>query len=175
MMKKMVVCFLAVFMTSLFVQAEETQSEEQIPVRIAQAGQKTPAEASLTKMVAYCFLIVLLGGGTIWYVRKSRKQSNTQAKATDIKILSQLHLAPKRQLTLIRVSGETLLIGVTEHQITMLKSLSLLDEEIPEELPKSFSKTMLANESSREEDEDFSISGIRDVVSQKLKQLRPLQ
>ncbi len=78
-----------------------------------------------------------------------------------------------------------MLIGMTDHNINMIKSLSLLDEDVPEEINHSFQtvfqKTEVQAQSNsqaqvakNEEPEDFSISGIRDFVSTRLKNMRSL-
>ena len=87
----------------------------------------------------------------------------------------------------MRVAGESILIGITEQNINMLKSLSLLDDEVPEEAPSHFSNVMgalgatsskssIAEADSDEEDgEDFSFGGIKDIVSKRLKGMRNLE
>ncbi len=89
----------------------------------------------------------------------------------------------------MRVAGESILIGITDHNISMIKSLSLLDDEVPEEAPKSFghvlgdfheeektsSKKRSAKESELDSDEEFAIRGIKDIVSKRLKGMRSFQ
>ena len=125
---------------------------------------------------------------------------------TQIKVLQQHYLGPKKSLAIVRVAGESILVGITDHNISMIKSLSLLDDEVPEEAPQSFGKVMggfktdsvgFTEDENTEEapaarvsfksrgntqaskeldaDEEFAISGIKDIVSKRLKGMRSFQ
>jgi flagellar biogenesis protein FliO len=47
-----------------------------------------------------------------------------------MKILNHLPLGPKKYLTVVEVAGETLLLGVTDYSVNLIKSLALLDEDL---------------------------------------------
>ncbi|MNL52949.1 hypothetical protein D3C87_1761610 [compost metagenome] len=73
----------------------------------------------------------------------------------------------------------------------MIKSLSLLDDEVPEETPVNFESTMgdfddeeapvkptkmkKTAATDLDADEEFAISGIKDIVSKRLKGMRSFQ
>jgi flagellar protein FliO/FliZ len=151
---------------------------------------------------------VMLGVAASFGMKKwSASARGRVAKNARIKVLTQHHLGPKKSLMIVEVAGESMLIGVTDSNISMLKSLSLIDDEIPEQLPHSFENAIeqnfiesenhakprlkesraqrtLAAASSLEtaledhdEGENFALHGlseIRDKVSTRLKNMRPL-
>jgi flagellar protein FliO/FliZ len=105
-------------------------------------------------------------------MRKTPSKRNSQ-----VKILTQHYLGPKKSLAIIRVAGESMLIGVTDQNINLIKTLALLDEEIPQDTPKDFSKSLdkSMNEfSSEDETEEFSFSKIKDFVSGRLKNMKEI-
>ena len=71
---------------------------------------------------------------------------------------------------LSRVAGESMLVGITDQQINLIKSLSLLDEEIPDKVPLDFEKTLkekniteVKDKKSEEVPGGFNLSSIDDV------------
>ena len=156
--------------------------ENEILVNLESTKKASAAESPLLRVFASICIVGILGFGAYYLVRKYRF-GNPKAQATQIKVLSQHYLGPKKSLAIIRVAGESILVGITDHNISMIKSLSLLDEDIPEETPKEFHSVFnLArnqNETSSEKEtearEDFSISGIKDFVSLKMKNMRSLE
>ncbi len=107
-----------------------------------------------------------------------------------IKVLSQHYLGPKKSLAIVHVAGESILIGVTDQNISMIKSLSLIDDEVPANLPNTFGQTLAVTENAAaatpvnavgataekakpyELDEEFSFSNVTDSVSKKIKSMR---
>ncbi len=156
--------------------------ENEILVNLESTKKAAAAESPLLRVFASICIVGILGFGAYYLVRKYRF-GNPQAQATQIKVLSQHYLGPKKSLAIIRVAGESILVGITDHNISMIKSLSLLDEDIPEETPKEFHSvfnlTRKQNETAPDKDgearEEFSISGIKDFVSLKMKNMRSLE
>ncbi len=114
------------------------------------------------------------GGGEVWKIR-----DRITNRIFALKILSQHYLGPKKSLAIVRVAGESILIGVTDQNISMIKALSLLDDELPNVLPKNFEdalteKTEMMSEAEAAED-DFTFAGLKTTVAQKLKSMRSLQ
>ena len=89
-------------------------------------------------------------------------------------MLNQHHLGPKKSLTIIRVAGEAILIGVTDQSITHIKTLSLMDDELPESVPASFKTELNANfEEEEVEEENFAYgTSVKDTISKRLKGLK---
>ncbi len=125
-------------------------------------------------------MVGLLGGGVFWFLKKYAVPKGVKSQ-TQIKVLQQHYLGPKKSLAIVRVAGESILIGVTDSNITMIKSLSLLDDEVPEETPATFSKILSSSKNettkddSRDDSEDFSFGGIKDKVSKRLRGMRDLE
>lgn len=172
-------------------------AEDQIPLNIETA--KKPAEGgSTTAKALMSMAIVLILTGSGYYFVRRYKFSNTINKSNmQIKVLSQHYLGPKKSLAIIHVAGESILVGVTDHNISMIKSLSLIDDEVPASLPNTFGQTMAKVEADGgagtaaaaagakaatgtgsaatvpvELDEEFSFTNVTDTVSKKLRSMR---
>lgn len=166
------------------VEAKTVKAETDIPVVLE--TQKKEAAASDTKsklMISLLMIAALIAGGYA-LVKKIRQQGKTRDLMPQIKILTQHHMGPKKSLAIIRVAGESILIGVTDQNISLIKTLSLLDEDIPDTTPQTFAEAMPKDifktkipsikMHSKIAEEDFSFVGIKDAVSEKLKDMRNL-
>ena len=151
--------------------AEKTEAE--IPVQLEAPAKIADTSSHLGRAMAAVAIFSVLGIGAFLYVRRNAKP-NAKNQQTQIKVLTQHWLGPKKQLSIIRVAGETILIGITDSQISHIKTLSLVDEEIPEDVPANFNGAMKKFDVQESEDE-FAISGLRDFVSKKLKGMRTLE
>ncbi len=107
-------------------------------------------------------------------VQKMGGKSGHSAIAKNITILTQKSIGPKKNLMLIRVAGETILLGVTDHNINHIKTLSLMEDEIPSFTEPKFSKQLKQKiektkdepsvlEKEPEEVDGFAISRMDDV------------
>jgi flagellar protein FliO/FliZ len=168
---------------------KDVRSEAEIPLNL-DANKKAATEGSSVFRILFTLSILgLVGAGAYVFLRKY-SVPKAMKHQTQIKVLQQHYLGPKKSLAIVRVAGESILIGVTEHNISMIKPLSLLDDEIPEEAPESFGRVLGSqrpqadfDEPRGEErktktldaDEEFAISGIKDIVSKRLKGMRSLQ
>jgi flagellar protein FliO/FliZ len=159
------------------------KAESEIPVRLESSKKASESDSPLFRMLAGLAIVGLLAAGSLVYVKKIKKGKFSSEPAPDIKVLTQHYLGPKKSLAIIRVAGESILIGVTDQNISLIKELSLLDEDIPEHVPSKFKLKAdrdLNNNSASEFDneygrDEFSFSGIKDVVTTKLKNMRTLQ
>jgi flagellar protein FliO/FliZ len=108
--------------------------------------------------------------------------------------VSQQSLGAKKSLAVIRVAGEDILIGITDYNISMIKSLSFLDDEVEEKVPDHFVSELnrvtddfltlgrvpaLKDQPKKKTaaqpyEEQYSFANIKDIVSDKLKEMRPL-
>ncbi|KYG68432.1 polar flagellar assembly protein FliO [Bdellovibrio bacteriovorus] len=170
----------------------DNRKESEIPLNLDKNKKAASEGGGFFRILFTLSILGLVGTGAFIFLRK---YSVPKAKKhqTQIKVLQQHFLGPKKSLAIVRVAGESILIGVTDHNISMIKSLSLLDEEVPEETPQSFGKVLGSkasfDEDSQEEasaprkkaaasietDDEFAISGIKDIVSKRLKGMRSLQ
>jgi flagellar protein FliO/FliZ len=174
--------FFILFFAQLGFAVEVTTaiSEDQIPLKIEQQVRASDTSANSTKMVLSLAVVGLMLGAAYYFIRKYGIANKIPAKSNmQIKVLSQHYLGPKKSLVIVRVAGESILIGVTENNISMIKALSLLDDELPQVLPKNFedslNQTSQRADQNDEVDDDFSFSGLKLSVSEKLKSMRSFQ
>lgn len=152
-------------------------AEDQIPLLIAVDKKTTEAGTATTKAMASGFIIIALLGASYYYVRRYKTSNTINKSNMQIKVLTQHYLGPKKSLAIIHVAGESMLVGITDTNISMIKSLSLIDDEVPADLPKTFSESMAKkatqNEAMVDElDEEFSFAGVTDTVTKKIKSMR---
>jgi flagellar protein FliO/FliZ len=124
-------------------------------------------------------VIAALAFGLVHFSKWWQKRHGRNIETNRIRVLTQHHLGPKKSLSIIRVAGETILIGVTDANISMIKTLSLLeDEDVPTMVPNNFAGEMKkqgAEDQESETDEDISaFAQIRDRISTRIKEMRPL-
>lgn len=159
-------------------------TEDQIPVQaVAKKNQAAVASSPIQRAISVIgvMLVLILGGFVA--VKRYAQKGNKKNTGMEIKFLTQHYLGPKKSLAVIRVAGESILIGMTEHNISHIKTLSLLDEDIPQDVAKDFDQelTKSARVSAQKkaegalDGEDFSFSGIKDIVSSRLKNMRSLE
>ncbi len=171
-------------------------NEKEIPV-LTSDKKEAKRSGSLVQRAAVSagVLLILLIGAT-WGLKSWSSRSAKGKSSQKIKILTQHFIGPKKSIAIIQVAGESLLIGVTDHSINLLKTLSLLDEEIPEEVPTNFNLSLTGSNFVDEEVEvdapkskkrngrslgreadDFAMRGlaeIRDTVSRRLKGMKEI-
>jgi flagellar protein FliO/FliZ len=150
----------------------QAKAEKDIPVLGTKTKTAKSSGSAITRILfSLAVLCIALFATTVGLKRwAKRRQGKTQHTA--IKILTQHFIGPKKSLAIVQVAGETILIGVTDQNITMLKSLALLDEEIPEQMPKNFDAALNNNNN---DDIDFNgLNEIRDKVSRSLRTMKDL-
>ncbi len=185
------------------------QTEEaKIPVLNKGKLKSMKSESSLKSLFIAVAAVAAFALLMFFVSRQWIKVGRKNIKANQIKVITQHYLAPRKSLAIIRVAGESILIGITDNAITPIKTLSLLEDELPEELPSSFQSSMRQVEeaepkfslpegkqdkvsfnSSRgvkayanqpvkkavaEADEEYSVRGIRELVKEKLKDMRTI-
>lgn len=168
----------------------ENKKESEIPLNLNAPKKASEDGSPIFRIILIISMMGVLGTGAYVYLRKNSKVGFAAGKNNEIKVLTQHYLGPKKSLAIIRVAGESILIGVTDQNINMIKSLALLDDEVPEEIPNSNFADMFANVPATKytptaktapdatldaEEEEFSIRGVKDVVSKKLKGMRSFQ
>ncbi len=180
------------------IKDEETMSsnkdidESKIPVLNASLKKSSSDQNYLQKMVLSLIIVVFTGILLFWVISRWIKNKKPELSNTKIRILTQYHLGPKKSLAIVSVAGESLLIGITDQNISMLKSLALLDEEIPELASPNFGKEMLKNQKEDDADqnrqslgalssfdqddldEEYSMKGIKEFVKSRLNGMRNL-
>ena len=150
-------------------------SEDEIPILKEKKSETQSSQSSNLRIFLTAAFLAALGIGSFVFIRRNARP--TSAAPMQIKVLTQHHLGPRRSLAIIRVAGESILIGVTDHNVSMIKSLSLLDEDLPEVNESHFSESLkkVGAAQAQRIDDEFSMQGIRDLVSKKLKNMRNLE
>lgn len=143
------------------------KAENEIPLNLESKKGPAASESPFYKFILFFSILGILLTGA-WILLKKFNTKNISRNQNEIKVLAQHFLGPKKSLVVVRVAGESILIGVTENNINLIKALSLLDEELPEVTPGNFKELINA------EEEEFSIKGIKDIVSTKLKNMRSI-
>lgn len=160
------------------ISLDDNKAESEIPLQMKNKDSKSAAAPSVWRMLMGLGAagLVLLSFVVIGK-KVNAKRLGAQFNKDSITIVSQKFLGPKRNLTLVRVTGEYLLLGVTDHNISLIKTLSVIDDEIPDLTPNDFGATvknltkksdqMEASENSRQRDNDFDgqIGDIEDSFS----------
>jgi flagellar protein FliO/FliZ len=175
-------------------------SEAEIPVLTKAKIEKKDAGGGLGRLLATLGVLTIVLGAAAFGVRRYTQKVGTKSVHTAIKVITQHHLGPKRSLAIVQVAGESILIGITDQNISMIKSLSLIDDEVPAELPARFDHSLedfeepakiaaparrgLLGRSAPKQEvadnnddamDDFAMRGlneIQDVVSTRLKNMR---
>lgn len=157
-------------------------SEAEIPVLATVKDTKRAAGGDYGRLIITLGVLTVLLGGASFAVRRWAGKKTNKKENTRIQVLTQHHLGPKKSVAILQVAGESILVGITDHNISMLKTLSLIDDEVPASVPRNFDRALDdyeetdSYERERESDE-FAVRGlsdIRDVVSTRLKSMRNL-
>ncbi len=156
--------------------AESTLSEDKIPVL---KEKEKPAEAvaggSMHKVVISFTLILLLISALAFGLKRTFQKKGIANKHTNIRVVTQHYLGAKKSLAIVTVAGEYILLGVTDQNINLIKTLTLMDDEIPESAAKTFNaalQTADARPDFVEVDDKFSIRNLKESVSQKLRGMK---
>jgi flagellar protein FliO/FliZ len=184
-----------------------TAKEDEIPLSLEATKKAGAGETTYFRIIMVVALLGILACGTFIFVRRAKTQ-NIKRNKNEIKILAQHYLGPKKSLAVVRVAGESILVGITDAHINMIKTLSLMDDELPEVTSQNFQSELdermnedvvhttqhqsaqskqksatynrksqintRANNPQEEEMDEFSIKGIKDLVSSKLKNMRSI-
>ncbi len=154
---------------------QEPLSEEDILLKEAtRATQDSSAMSPMKKMIMSLVALLLIAGVLFVGVQKFGKKTGYSSIAQNIKVLTQKSIGPKKNLMLIRVAGETILLGVTDQNINHIKTLSLMEDELPEYTEPKFSNQLKDKISKAKEEpsiidkepeevDGFAISNLNDV------------
>lgn len=171
-------------------EAKTKLSENEIPLNLDATKKVAETGSGATKALVSMMIIGVLLASTYYGIRRYKTSNTINKSNTKIKVISQHYLGPKKSLAIIHVAGESILVGITDQNISMIKSLSLIDDEVPETLPNTFGQTLnqanaageigagatsgkpMAN--AYELDEEFSFANVTETVSKKIKSMRSI-
>ena len=125
-----------------------------------------------------------------WRWRMGRRLSRTSLEnSQEIKVLNQHSLGYRKELVIVEVAGESILLGVTDSHVSMIKTLpSLEDDEdsgnvsegslfsdiFDEPVPEEKSCFPIPHQVVENENNEFNFSEVQDKVLEKLKSMRSL-
>lgn len=130
--------------------------ESEIPV-VMSTPKTTKTESNVIwRFLASAFLIAVVGGALMYAARRWSRQKDKGGKQARIEVIHQMHLGPRKSLALIRVSGEVMLVGITDHNINMIKSIALIDDELESAVKGDFNGFL---------DDEFAMEDVRTIMS----------
>lgn len=129
--------------------------ESEIPVQIATVKKANTESQLIWRVVAGLGITFVMAGSMLYAVRRWKHRAPVGGKQARIEILHQLHLGPKKSLGLVRVSGETILIGITDQNINMLKPVTLIDDELEGIMKSDFNNFL---------EDEFSVEDVRSAI-----------
>lgn len=131
------------------------QKESEIPVQL-NASPKAKDNSNLMWRLAASFAVLAFAAGILYYAtRRWTRPKDKDAKGARIEMVHQFHMGPRRSVALIRVAGETILLGVTDHNINMIKPVTLIDDELEGLMKKDFNNFL---------EDEFSIEDVRTAL-----------
>lgn len=128
--------------TDGIAQNDEKSIDESKEVLFEKKGLPNKESNDSSKLIYMTLFLLATGGYLVWFLKNRSKMVNGPESLMKIKMITQFHIGPKKSLVVIRVAGESLLLSVTDSQINLIKSLSLLDEDLPELNTKDFQNTL---------------------------------
>ena len=88
---------------------------------------------SFFKMLAALAVVIAMMIGAMYFIKKYFYQSPAAAgESALIHVISSCHLGPKNSILLVEVLGQAMLLGVTDHQMSILATIT--DPEAVEKL-----------------------------------------
>ncbi|NJL24581.1 MAG: flagellar biosynthetic protein FliO [Calothrix sp. SM1_5_4] len=135
------------------------QPESQIPVVLTPKIAAKTETNTVWRLVASVALVAVVGGALFLASRRWARGKDKGGQKARIEILHQFHLGPRKSLALIRVAGETMLVGITDHNINMLKSIALIDDELEGVFKKDFNGFL---------EDEFSIEDVRSALGSRV-------
>lgn len=131
------------------------KKESEIPVFTKSEKVEKAQESLLWRLFASLGLLAVVAGAMIFATKRYTRKTNTGGEKVRIEVLHRYQLSPKNSLALIRVAGEAILIGCTDQSVNMLKTVTLIDDELEGLLGKDFNDFL---------EDDFKIEDVRTAL-----------
>lgn len=126
-----------------------------------------PQKKAFSRMLLSLIFVFALGGFIIFFSKWWKRKYHFTTKHKQIHMVTQYHLDSKKRLVIVRVAGEHLLLGLTDQNISLLKTLSLLEEGPPIESEESFSSQFLQMKNLDSSSSSSSSQSRSNVTSEK--------
>lgn len=79
---------------------------------------------SMGRLAGALVVVLCLVWVIMWIARRMLKGRYPGRRVADIRVLDRVHLAPRRSIELVAVKNRILVLGVTDHSISMLTELT---------------------------------------------------
>lgn len=185
---------------SVKLEAEDMskKSESEIPL-FENANKEVTATAASEAgtwgrlLISLAFIAAFAIGMTLftkWWSKNRTKSLDTNK----LRVLHRHFLGPKKELCVVQIAGESILIGVTDHNISMIKTLALLDDELDNGLQaKTFNSELERSdkqpsqirvtydpthempdltEDAMDVRDQFKVSDVKDIIAKRLENMR---
>lgn len=139
------------------IQAAATQAEKkESEIPVVMKAKSASAESHVAwRLAASMAFLALIGGVLVFVTRRWTRKKDKGGSKARIEMLHQFHVGPRRSLALVRVSGEAILIGITDQNINMLKTVTLIDDEMEEAFKSGFNNFL---------EDEFSVEDVRSAL-----------
>lgn len=135
-------------------QAKPAPSEDETPVTFSEPTPVKSGGSIIWRLLISVVVIAAAGVGLTYASRRWGRRADSGGTKSRIELMHQFHLGPRKSLALIRVAGETMLVGVTDQNINMLKSITLIDDDMAAALNQDFNGFL---------EDEFSVADVSSV------------
>lgn len=168
---------------------KKVYDEASIPLNLGESKDSNTNENPWFRMILSLAIVSVVGIALIFVAKRYSRSNSKVGGNIPIRVVSQQAMGGKKSLAVVRVAGEDILIGVTDYNISMIKSLSFIDDEVEDDVPRQFvdelnkvtdkyisePRAKVGSPSEKKQaGEDFNIGSIKDMVATRLKEMRPL-
>lgn len=129
--------------------------ESEIPVFLNNKASDKATDGMIWRLVGSLAIVAVVAGGALYATKRWSRRKDQGGSKARIEIMHQLHLGPRKSLALVRVAGEVMLIGMTDHNINMLKPVTLIDDELEGVINKDFNNFL---------EDEFSVEDVRTAL-----------
>lgn len=113
---------------------------------ILTAGSGTSSYSAVLKMISALVIVIACIYFSMIFIRKGLgKKFSSNQESNILEVLETTYLSPKKTVSLLRVAGKSVLIGITETQISVLAELG---EEETAKLTANIAPQLVSGESS---------------------------
>lgn len=131
------------------------QKESEIPVALTAPAKSKDTSNLMWRLAASMAFLSVIAGLLYYATRRWTRPKDKAAQGARIEMVHQFHMGPRKSVALIRVAGETILLGVTDTNINMIKPVTLIDDELEGLMKKDFNNFL---------EDEFSIEDVRSAL-----------
>jgi len=129
--------------------------ESEIPVQLTAPAKAKDNGNVMWRLAASLAFLSVVAGLLYYAARRWTRPKDKSASGARIEMIHQFHMGPRKSVALIRVAGETILLGVTDTSINMIKPVTLIDDELEGLMKKDFNNFL---------EDEFSIEDVRTAL-----------